>query len=357
MTAVVGIVVYVIGWTCGWLMLWRIPSLPPMRVRDAIGRPAVAVIVPARDEAHAIGALLASVVEQLGPADELIVVDDESTDATAALAAAGGAQVVTGGPRPEGWLGKPWACRRGVDASTAPVLVFLDADVTLADGALELIVAAQRQQGGLVSVQPWHRTERLYETLSALCNVVAWMGTGAATPLGRRVAPRMAFGPVMAIDRATYERVGGHGAVRGSVAEDVALAQRLRSADPPAPVTLAGGRALATFRMYPLGLRSLLDGWSKNLMAGAQAVPWWAGIAVVAWIGSLAGGWAASPWFVLASALQVAALVRRVGRFAAWCGLAYPVLLVVFVALVLRSGWVRVRRTTVNWKGRPVAAR
>jgi 4,4'-diaponeurosporenoate glycosyltransferase len=300
---------------------------------------------------------LAALVPQLGSADELVVVDDDSTDATAAVAAAGGAQVVVAGARPEGWLGKSWACRRGVAATTAPVLVFVDADVTPADGALEAIVGAVRSSGGLVSVQPWHRTERPYEALSALCNVVAWMGTGAATPLGARLAPRMAFGPVLAMERSTYERIGGHEAVRSSVAEDIALAARLRSAQPPVPVTLAGGRALATFRMYPLGPRSLLDGWSKNLTAGVRAVRWWIVLAVAAWIASLAGGWAASPWFVLASALQVGVLVRRVGRFGAWCGLVYPVLVLVFVAMVLRSAWVRLRGTAVNWKGRPVPAR
>jgi glucosyl-3-phosphoglycerate synthase len=87
----------------------------------------VAVCLPARNEAATIGAIVRSVagLRDAGAVDDLVVVDDASTDATAAIARAAGARVVStdGGP------GKGQALRRAVAETTADVLVFLDADV------------------------------------------------------------------------------------------------------------------------------------------------------------------------------------------------------------------------------------
>jgi glucosyl-3-phosphoglycerate synthase len=93
-----------------------------------VPRPAsVAVCIPARNEAATIGAIVTAVVDlvEQGAVDELVVVDDGSNDMTAAIAAQAGARVVPsiGGP------GKGQALRQAVAATTADVLVFLDADV------------------------------------------------------------------------------------------------------------------------------------------------------------------------------------------------------------------------------------
>jgi glucosyl-3-phosphoglycerate synthase len=87
----------------------------------------VAVCLPARNEAATIGAIVRSVtsLRDAGTVDDLVVIDDGSTDATAAIARAGGARVVStdGGP------GKGQALRLAVAETTADILVFLDADV------------------------------------------------------------------------------------------------------------------------------------------------------------------------------------------------------------------------------------
>ena len=81
---------FLVGWSCGWLLCWRRLPLPP----SGALRPPAAVVVPARDEALVLPALLASVAGQLREGDELVVVDDASADETAAVARLGGAQVV-----------------------------------------------------------------------------------------------------------------------------------------------------------------------------------------------------------------------------------------------------------------------
>lgn len=355
------------GWGAGWWLGWRLPRLgagatvvPIDRSRD---EPAVAVVVPARDEAASIGALLESLATQTRPAAEVVVVDDGSTDETAAIAAAAGARVVPAGEPPEGWAGKPWAQAVGVRSTTAPMLVLLDADVTLEPGALSALVREHAARGGLVSVLPHHRTERTYEQWSLPCNLVSLMGTGAAAP-GAAGRADGAFGPCMVTSRTDLDAAGGFASVAGEVIEDIALAAHYRAEG--MPVAALGGDDLVRFRMYPSGPGQLVEGWTKNMAAGATAVPWWRSALVALWVtAGLAGplaalrrrdrrGVAAGITGWLAFTAQFAVLGRRVGRFRWWAAPAHPVLLGGFAGLFARSARARWWRRSVTWRGRQV---
>jgi len=339
---------FLAGWGCGWFLLWRIPRLPaagPARPRSR------AVVVPARDEASNLAVLLLTVAPQLRAGDELVVVDDRSTDATAEVAARW-ARVVQPAEPPGGWAGKPWACTQGVAATTAELLVFLDADVRLEPGALDRLDVAEGGGGGLVSVQPWHVPGSAVEHLSLFFNLTALGGTGTASPLRRFTKP-VAYGPVLATSRAAYEAAGGHGhpEVRAAVAEDLALARRY-------PSTRAfGGSGVATFRMYPEGFRQLVQGWTKNIATGAASVRWWAGVAVVGWLWSLFGSPFAGLACMALSAVQVLVLGRRVGRFGVVDALLYLPLALFFLLVFLRSVVLTALGRSVPWRGRRVPTR
>jgi glucosyl-3-phosphoglycerate synthase len=92
----------------------------------------ISVCLPARDEEATVGAIVgrvrAALVEAVPLVDEVLVVDDGSSDATALEAQAAGARVVRRGPA-DGPPGKGQALRRAVEEATGDVLVFLDADV------------------------------------------------------------------------------------------------------------------------------------------------------------------------------------------------------------------------------------
>jgi hypothetical protein len=352
--------VALVAWLAGWLLTGR--HRPLAAVAPVPGLPTVSVVVPARDEEARLPRLLAGLAAAEPPPAEVIVVDDGSTDATAVLAQRAGATVLAAEP-PAGWTGKAWACQRGAEAAVGQVLVFLDADIEPAPDAVGLLASAAAA-GDLVSVQPRHRVERWYERLSAGPAAISVLGAGIGPPPRVRWWRRpMAFGPAIAVRRDVYERAGGHAAARTAVAEDLALA---RAADRAgvAVRSFAGDDRLG-YRMYPEGAGSLVEGWSKNLAAGAGATPPVRLAAVVVWVGGALQG----PLALVAdpSALAVAAylafagqfglLLRRVGRFGAATALAYPVALLAFLALFARSLLITARGRPVPWRGRRVPVR
>lgn len=344
------------------VLLFGRPHRLPHRVPTSRRR--VRVVIPCRNGAASIGGLLDDLRESGRPGGEVVVVDDWSTDATAAIAAASGvAEVVAAPPLPPGWVGKPWACatgaEHGVQLDDGDVLVFLDADVRLAPGGLDAVLAAQETTGGLVSVQPFHTVPTAVEQLSAMPNLVAIMGIGASTD-----HPSGMFGPVVCCTAGDYRRVGGHAEVRDRVVEDVALGRRFADADIGVRVYVGDERV--TFRMYPEGFGALIEGWTKNLSIGAASSPIVRAAGVAMWITALltvptlpfrlagaAGLLATAVTWALAS-LSVGGMLRRVGSYRWWAAAAFPVLTAFFVAMVVRSAWhVHVRRR-VRWRSRDV---
>ena len=126
----------------GRLARCTIPDPPP-----ASGGPPepllsrLSIIIPARNEAHNLPRLLDSIFSQPIPPLEVLVVDDASTDATASVATAHGATVVSSLPLPDGWRGKPWACHQGALATKGELLLFLDADCWFEPGGLDRILS------------------------------------------------------------------------------------------------------------------------------------------------------------------------------------------------------------------------
>ena len=360
--------IVILGLAAGTWLLWRLRTPTDVGVEDAAFR--ASVVVPARNEAATLPHLLASLAAQRPTPHEVIVVDDGSGDGTGDVARRAGATVISALPPPAGWLGKPWACHTGAAAASGEVLVFVDADTWFGPRSLTRVLGAHAALApdGLVSVQPFHGVERPYEHLSAIPNAVAMMATGAfaVRPLAGRP---VAFGPCLVTDAAAYRGIGGHATVRAEVIEDLHLARAYgRSGRPVA--CLAGGADVA-FRMYPRDLGQLVEGWSKNLAGGPRLTPRLPTLGAVAWVTAVAAMTAAGAaavldvatggparWWVpagwLAVTLQVRWVLRRIGSYRWWAAVAFPLPLLAFLGLFLRSVVVRSVRGRVTWRGRDI---
>lgn len=348
------------GWAIGWWLFGRPRQLAEARPTD--GSVDLSIIIPARNESASLPNLLADLERARPTGCEVIVVDDSSSDDTLAIARGfDGVSAFPAGLTPDGWLGKSWACHVGAVAANSETLVFLDADVRLEPGAIEALLGELALRGGLVSVEPYHSTERPYEDASALFGVVSFMGIGVGSAEGAEGA----FGPVMATSRTDYDLVGGHRSVRTEVVEDMALARRYSGHDRSVTV-LTGGPQLR-FRMYPSGVSSLIEGWTKNFATGAGGTPARRLAGIVAWLtamgsaftmllGSLGDVSALALSLVLCAvfAFQLRSMFARIGNFSLLAAVLFPLQLAVFFAVFFRSLWFTVVRGKVRWRGREI---
>ncbi|MGH9264392.1 MAG: glycosyltransferase [Acidimicrobiales bacterium] len=293
------------------------PAAPPIDVR---------VVLPARNEAAVIATCVAAVVPQ---ATEVVVVDDASSDGTAAVAASAGATVVRlDGDPPAGWLGKPRACLAGAEGAPTEWLAFVDADVVLAPSALATMAAATRSTstsivGGLQCRSFWERL------------LLPELGL-ALTQEG--FPPGFASGQCFLVRRDHYEAVGGHGhpAVRGSVVDDRDLS-----------LVLGGHNArlapkLMTARMYA-GWSDIRAGLTKN-SAALHGRP----LRHLAWLlGPVASR---RPW----AAVAISAGGRLVAGQNPAYGLLAPLARAVLAGFHVESVYRARTGRTVVWKDRSV---
>ncbi len=258
----------------------------PLRAADAPPpRLPVTVVVPARDEAERLPELLAGLRAD-GEAADVLVVDDDSTDATADVAVAGGARVLTGLPLPPGWAGKAWALQQGIEAAATPLVVCLDADTRPRPGLIRALahdLLAQPERTLLTATVAFRCDtpgERILHPAFA-ASLVLRFGPGDVD--GFQPAPdrALANGQCLAFRRTALLEAGGLSLVAGNLTEDVALARALRRRG--WGLRTVDAADLLEVRMYE-DLRGTWDGWGRSLMAtDATSAPWLAADLLVLW--------------------------------------------------------------------------
>ncbi|MFN2321587.1 MAG: glycosyltransferase family 2 protein [Trueperaceae bacterium] len=325
--------------------------------RHGRGRPRVSFLVPVRDEAAVLPETLPTWLAQ--GADEVIVLDDGSSDATPDLLAAAAAtatslRVVSGVPLPDGWSGKNWACHQLSSLARGDVLVFTDADVAWSAGALARVVdELHATDGGLLTVWPRQRCgtwgERLVVPLVDLLLLA-----NLPHPLVRALpfaSIAGANGQLMAWRRDAYDRVGGHAALPAEVLEDVRLAQRAKRLGVPLTLRL-GGPWVAT-RMYR-GWSAVVAGFGKNALAAAGGAPaaliGVSAVNLAAYTAPWIAAWSDPRWWWLAAAgVALRAVANAKSGRPVVEALLQPLGPVAFTAVVGRA---LARRGGYEWKGR-----
>ena len=245
----------------------------PCRATRPAGQPSVSVLIPARNEESSIGraveAALASVEVDL----EVIVLDDQSSDATAPIVrtlAVRDARVVLhlAPALPEGWCGKQHACAVLARLATRPILAFLDADVRLAPDGLARAVSFLEDSGAdLVSGIPRQKTGGLLEAMVIPLIHFVLLGFLPLGRMRRKTGPAYAAGcgQMFVTRKNSYERMGGHAAIRASLHDGIMLPRAYRAAG--LSTDLFDATDVAECRMYH-STGALWRGLSKNATEG-----------------------------------------------------------------------------------------
>jgi hopene-associated glycosyltransferase HpnB len=208
------------------------------------GWPAVAAVVPARNEADILPVTLPSLLGQDYPGEfRVTLVDDGSTDGTGAVADALAAEqpagrvpltVVSGRPRPQGWAGKVWAMEQGLAGATGDsfdgYVLFTDADIEWSPGTLRsLVAAAERDDRALVSQMALLRAQSGWERVLVPAFVYFF---AQLYPFARVNSPASkvaaAAGGCMLIRHSALAKAGGLERIKGALIDDVALGTLLK---------------------------------------------------------------------------------------------------------------------------------
>jgi hypothetical protein len=326
----------------------------------------VSAIIPARNEQDTIARAVRSLAVQPEIA-EIIVVNDQSTDATAAQLARltqefPHLRILETQSLPPGWVGKNYAASLGAAQATSPWLLFTDADAEHLPGSTAVALSdAARTSAALVSYSPEQITQTWWERALIPFVYIRLAAHYSFDAVSNPSSPQAAAnGQYLLIRRAAYDAIGGHTAVAGEVLEDVALAKLAKSAG--IPILFASGAGRVRVRMYRT-FGAMWQGWAKNLyplMGGSPraashelivSVPWiplllllftplrlWLGVVGLALLAGRHAAYAAS--------------LRR-NRFPARYALYYVPGFLLYAAALLWSE-LQYLRGTVAWKGREV---
>lgn len=257
------------------VVLYNLLSFPYFRKQkvELKDKPLVSLLIPARNEEAVIEQCLDSVLFQTYPDYEVLVLDDQSTDRTfekAQYRASRDARltVIQGTDLPDGWLGKNWACHQLSEAASGSVLIFVDAECILSSWTIESAVSILvKNRLSLLSTFPAQKLLTLGERL--IVPSMNWLLLSFLplkfVYLFKNHSLVAANGQFMAFERESYEKAGGHRAVRGELVEDMELARRCKRYGLRI-MTLLGGDTVQC-RMYN-SFSTSFNGFSKNFFPG-----------------------------------------------------------------------------------------
>jgi hopene-associated glycosyltransferase HpnB len=339
--------------------------------------PAVAAIIPARDEAECVGETITSLLRQDYPGEfSVILVDDQSRDGTAqvardAAAALGAAHRVTvlpGRQLPAGWTGKLWAQHQGVElAGSVPrlpaYLLFTDADIVYgADVLRSLVARAQVRSYVLTSLMVKLRCKSLAERVFIPAFIFFFqMLYPFAWANDPRRATAAAAGGCMLVRREALREAGGMETIRGALIDDCALAKRLKARG---PIWIGLTDAVSSVRAYPAisDIRRMVSrtaytqlNYSPLLLGGtilALALTYLVPVGMAVFARGLPQVLGIMAWLLMAFAFQPTLRFYCVSRF--W-GLALPIIAAIYMAFTIDSAYQHVRGRGGMWKGRAQA--
>ena len=348
----------------------------------------VSVLVPARNEERRIRDCLASLIAQEPPVREIILLDDRSTDQTAAIARELGfreeresrLRLLRGEELPEEWVGKNWACHQLSRAASleSRYLLFTDADTTHSPGCVRTALAhAVSTRADLLSLWPDQITGTWSEKLVIPLGYLLFMAFHPFPLLrllqekperaarwgftrARLAALGAANGQFLLFRHDSYQDLGGHEALRDHLVEDIAFGRRVaaRTGEGMRLVN-ADGIDLLRCRMYS-GFPELWEGFSKNLRpVFEESHVGFALFGVVIFslfllpflLIPLGGSLLSAAWMAVILIMGMRFMITRRFR-SSWLGFTTHPFAVILALLIALNSWRLCQGAGVSWKGR-----
>jgi hopene-associated glycosyltransferase HpnB len=372
--------VYLLAFHGGyWRTDQRLPAAKPPP-----SWPDVVAVIPARNEADVLPQTLPTLLSQDYPGQlSVVLVDDESSDGTAAAATRLGAgagwelKVISGSPPPPNWAGKVWAMAQGLDAAGAPEYVlFTDADIGYEPAVVtELVAAAAGNDLALVSQMALLRCQATPERLLIPAFVYFF---AMLYPFRRVNAGRVgaAAGGCMLVKREALAAAGGLSQISGARIDDVALGTLLKRAGSGcwlgftrkvisirkysrvAPIwDMVARSAYTQLRYSPFALLGTVIG-----LAWLYLLPPAATVAGLGLLGTPRPGWLA--WILAATGAAAWAIMSvtylpmlRLNSLSPLRAPSLPLIAALYCGMTISSGWRHHAGRGGEWKGRiPKAA-
>lgn len=342
-------------------------STPPGK-----GGPRVSVLLPARNEEAHIRACVESLLEQDYPEYEVVVLNDSSQDNTGKILgelslSSDRLVVLEGKEIPSGWNGKNWACHQLSQAAKGEVLLFTDADTYHHPQVITQAIQQMLVNGyDFITLFPYQEVKTFGEKL--LVPSLYWC-IYSFFPLV--LAYRLPFpflstaiGQFLMVRRMAYEAAGGHIAIRSEIADDLALARRIKSRG--YRWRAFDGTQMVRCRMYK-NFGEAFSGFTKNLFAafGNRIIPFlfvWIWIAIVflephlLLVARLLNAPIPADSLLLAAcsialALILWGLTLWRFRFPIWTVVLYPLMVLLIEAVAFKSLFASLHGQA-TWKGR-----
>ncbi|WNG40507.1 glycosyltransferase [Archangium violaceum] len=338
------------------------PRIERLSAPPPVQWPRVSLVMPARNEERTLESAMRSKLENTYPALELVLVDDRSTDATGTIAdhfarAEPRLQVVHVEHLPEGWLGKVHAMQRGLERASGEWLLFSDADVHLAPGTLEKIVAYAEHEGlDHVTVLPAITCSgfALQMTLVSMFRLVC-VRTRMWEVSDPRSSAAIGIGAFNLVRRSALERTPGLEWLKMEIADDVMFGTMLKRSG--AKQAVLNGRNAVSLEFYPS-----LGAFNQAMEKSGASFPLSSLILgnlllVVLECGFLAGLASGRPALVLLGGATWALGAVMAWAFSVWAGFSRWPAPLVFLG-ILPTAWVSIRsavlalmRGGVFWRG------
>jgi len=251
---------------------YKSPSRFKLPTDFLIKHPLVSILIPARNEEKNIGRCLRSLTRQDYDNIEILVLDDNSDDATGSIIDGWSKKdsrikFLRGKPLLQGWKGKSYACHQLSQHAKGGYLIFTDADTLhFPDSVSSSIAALLSNDLDALSIFPKQIMVTIHERMIVVFINLAVMAFMPLFLIKKTKNPilSIANGQFILFKRKTYDSIGGHKNVRKDIVEDVAIFRQVKKCG--FRFMIFDGRSNVYCRMYN-GFREVVRGFSKFIFA------------------------------------------------------------------------------------------